>query len=173
MRKIIFISALFLSAAIISCSGDSDSDVSVGYIDPGLGSAKEQAIKSYTLGTESCASSKSCGAIIYVGTLDANYVGFAAGKDSTNPNFTLKIYWTGTSIPATLNTTSYTISVNDGTYTYTNTSDNLHVNITSGPDANSVTVYTIDFQEEIIVSDGSGHNFTIANTNSIVAYKYP
>ena len=172
MRKIIFILAVFLSAAIISCSGDSDSDVSVGYIDPGLSSAKEQAIKSYTLGTESCASSKACGAIIYIGTLDANYVGFAVDNYLTGASkFSLKIYWPATSIPSSIsNPSGYVVEAIIGTTTYTTATGNLAANITQGTDSNGITIYTISFTDTLNIGSGA---LTIISGNTIVAYKYP
>lgn len=173
MRKIVFILALFISAAIISCSDSSGDDSEKGYVDPGLDSEKIVAVKSYTLGSASC-SGKQCGAVIYQGKLsDTRYVGFAAGSDTTNPNFTLKIYWNGSSIPGAIDTTDFSVNVSDGTYVYNTTTDNLNVTITAGADINSVTIYTISFVEPITASDGSGHNYTINALNSIVAYKYP
>ncbi|HPJ33811.1 MAG TPA: hypothetical protein PK358_03180 [Spirochaetota bacterium] len=172
MRKILLLLSLLAITTIISCSEDSGSDSDKGYVNLNLDNEKTVALKSYDVGGFSC-SGKQCGAVIYRGELsDTKYVGFAAGKDTAYPDFALKIYWNGSSIPASLDTTTFSVSINDGTYTYTNTSDNLNITIVDGTDANSVPIYTITFQESITVDDGSGHNFTISATNSLVAYKY-
>lgn len=171
MNRLITILAIIFSFSIISCSDSSGGHTDKGYVDPDLDSAKTLATKSYTLAGYTCSSSKACGAIIYKGELkDVDYVGFAAGKDSANSAFTMKIYWEAKSITSVnLPSSSYTIIVNDGTNEYTSTNDNLNVTISADADAE---IYSIIFQSDITVSDGSGNTFTIATGNSVVAYIY-
>lgn len=177
MRKIIFILALFLSAAIISCSGDSDSDVSVGYIDPGLSSAKQLiSNKRYAFsgisGFTDCPASDACGAIIYSGTLsDVAYTGIAAGLDQTNPSFSVKVYWPGSITNTTGVNTTYsnaTIKINSSTYTG-NIILNITTNTTTANDSSTVTYYTIVFKNSTPISVGS---YTINDGDIIIAYKY-
>ncbi len=170
MRKIIFILAVFLSAAIISCSGDSDSDVSVGYIDPGLSSAKQVFNgKEYTVAGNSCTTSGgSCHAVIFSGELnDVTYSGIAAGIP--NSSFCLKIYWTGSFYTGNHTYSNATVQINSSTYTGT-----ITLNIVSGTssdtsDSSSITYYTITFPNSITTSDLA---YTISTTDEIVAYKY-
>jgi len=170
MRKIILIFAVLLSAAIISCSGDSDSDVSVGYIDPGLDSAKTvNANKSYTVTGESCAASVNCNAIIYQGTLnDVAYTGIAVNNTS---GFYFKMYWKGASLPGTSSTA--TIS---GTVDYIK----IKKSAISEQSVNSVPfevtikneddgTYTLTFINNPITVGSQ----TISVGNTIRAYKYP
>jgi len=170
MRKIIFISAILLSVAIISCSGDSDSDVSVGYIDPGLGSAKTvNTNKSYNLlgVSESCGPAGNCNAIIYQGTVDNSYVGIAVNdKHDASPDFNLKIYWVDSSIPSSVNiaSTGYTIKLIKGSTEYTTTANNLDLTIASQGDG----TYLVTFNGTINLGGVS-----VNSGSTIRAYKYP
>lgn len=179
MKKIyFFIILLFITGSIFSCKNSSDSDTTtIGYENPGVGTVLTQALKSYQLGGFSCATSKTCGAIIYQGYLNYTYyAGFAVDNYTAagSGKFTLKIYWNASSL-ASINTTSFTVTINDDTYIYTTPvapDDNLNITISSGTDANGITVYNIVFLEDLTVTDGSGHNFTISSgTDSITAYK--
>jgi len=174
MNKPVFILAAFFTIALFSCSNGSGSDSDKGYIDPDLDSLKTLVEKSYTLGSIKCptsgTTSTECGAIIFQGDLkDVEYAAFAAGKDSTNSNFTLKVYWEAESIRSVnLPSSSYSILINDGTYEYASTTDNLNVTISSNSDS---TIYTITFNEAVTVSDDSSHTFTINSGNTIRAYR--
>ncbi len=170
---LLFVKFLIITA-LAACNKDSGGSTDTGYVDPDFATAKTQAVKAYTLGSYSCSAQKSCGAVIYSGKLDkVAYIGIAAGRDAANPNFSLKIYWNAGSIPATLDTSSYTVLIKDGSRVYTTSSDNLNISIASGSDANSVAIYTITFNEPVIVSDSGSNTFTINSGDTIVAYKYP
>ena len=170
MNKLFYVLAILISSALISCSNGSGSDSDKGYVDPDLDESKTLVSKSYTLGTFSCTSSTTCGAIIFQGELkDVEYAGFAAGKDSENSNFTLKVYWEADSITSVnLPSSSYSIIINDGNCEYTSTSDNLNVTISGNSGS---TIYTITFNEAITVSDDSSNTFTIIPGNTITAYR--
>lgn len=173
-KNVILLISLFLIVAFSACNKDSDDSTDTGYTDPEFDTLKTQAIKSYSIAGYTCSANKSCGAVIYSGKLNkVSYVGFAAGRDSANANFSLKIYWNGSSIPTALDTTSPNVVIKDGTYVYNTTTDNLNITITSGNDSNSIAVYTIAFNESMTVSDGAGHSFIIDSGDTIVAYKYP
>ena len=186
MRKIFFLTISILIAAItFSCNNSSGSSVTTGYTDPVFTTVKTQALKSYTVGSYRCPAVgstadtdyKACGAIIYTGTLsDAAYVGFATGKDSTNPDFNLKIYWNASSIQTSgtinIDSSSYTVQINDGAHIYTAKTNPLNITISAGTDSKSIAIYTITFKSNIAVSDGS-NTFTINSGDSIVAYKWP
>ncbi len=169
--KYISICCLSLGLMLSSCSGGSSSSSSTGYIDPGLDSEKTVALKSYTLGTQSCSSSKDCGDIIFQGEIDnTNYVACMDNYQSGGSKFSLKIYWEGSSIPSSINNPAgYVVEATIGTnkYTNSNVSGNLRATITSGTDANGVTVYTITFNDSLTIG-----SLNITNGNSIVAYKY-
>jgi hypothetical protein len=176
MKRISLLAILiFITGIMFSCSDSSSSDTEEGYIDPGL-TAKTIALKSYdfngaNLNTYSCMpASTACGAIIFSGELnDTDYVGFAAGKDVSFPNFSLKIYWSASSIPTSISTSSYTVVINDATGTYTSTTDPLNATISSG-----AGTYTITFTTNNIIVWNSAHTLskTIAIGDTIVAYPY-
>lgn len=175
MRKIIFISAVLLSAAIISCSGDSDSNVTTGYVDPGLGAEKQLiSVKSYNFSAANLpdhSANANCGAIIYQGASSTGYTGIAVGLDSTNPNFSLKVYWpggitigtdipyTGAIIKVTVNNVSTTVT-DDITLT-------ISTATTTANDGSTVTYYNIIFRSPITVG-----SYTISVGDSINAYAY-
>lgn len=157
---------------LTACSGGSSSSTETGYINPGLDSEKTIALKEYTLGSQSCSSSKSCGAIIFQGELnETNYVGFAVDNyQSGGSKFSLKIYWPADSIPSSIdNPTGYVVEAVIGGTTYNNNSasGNLKANITSGTDSNGVAIYTITFTDSLTIG-----SLSISNGNTIVAYKY-
>jgi len=182
MRKIIFIIAVLLSASIISCSGDSDSDVSVGYIDPGLGSAKTvNANKSYSLtlssGGNKSVSGVNANSIIYLGAMsDATYVGIAVDNldnSTATSRFSFKIYWPATEIPegsVTLTSSQYSVKVigNGNSYSTTNGSD-----ITMTINKQTDDTYNIQLTSSIVFTDGGGNTLTSGATPTIRAYKYP
>jgi len=159
---------------LTACSGGSSSSTETGYVDPYLTSEKTVALKSYTLGSRSCSSSKSCGAIIFQGTLnDTNYVGFAVDNyQSGESKFSLKIYWPGDSIPSSIdNPAGYVVeAVIDGT-TYNsatgNLTGNLKATITSGTDSNGVAIYTITFTDSLTIG-----SLNIVSGDKIEAYRY-
>lgn len=181
MRKIIFILAVFLSAAIFSCGDDSDSNITTGYVDPGLGAVKQLIPKKhYSVASYSCSTAaignESCGAIIYQGSSSTGYTGIAAGLDSTNPGFSIKVYWPGslTVNPNTTDTTTYNdatvkVTVNSASSTY---SGNITLNITTDTtianDSSTVTYYKIVFKSTINV----GGTYTINIDDTINAYAY-
>jgi len=187
MRKIFYLTiSILITAITFSCNNSSGSSVTTGYTDPVFTTVKTQARKSYTIGSFACPTSgsptdadyKACGAIIYTGTLsDAAYVGFATGKDSTNPDFNLKIYWNAGSIQTSgtvnIDSSSYTVQINDGAHIYTAKTNPLNITISAGTDSNSVVVYTITFNSNITVYDEESNPFTINSGNSVVAYKWP
>ncbi len=193
MRKFVFVViSIFITGISFSCNNSSSSSTTTGYTDPVFTTVKTQAKKSYTVAGYTCPSGgsptdadyKACGAVIYTGTLsDAAYTGIAAGKDSVNPNFNLKIYWKAVSIPSAvsgytpasgeLSGTTYKIQINNGTYIYSTTTDSLNISITSGTDSNGINVYNITFNSSITVSDGNSHTLTINSGDTITAYKWP
>jgi len=180
MKKISLITILFIIGLIISCNNSTESSsIVTGYTDPGLGTAKTQALKSYTIAAESCIASKSCGAIIFKGTLNyVDYVGFGVDNYlSGAAKFALKISWEASSI-SSINTTSFTVSINDGTNIYTTPvvpDDNLNITIVAGTDgsADNIPIRNITFVEDLTVTDGSGNDFTINSGNTIQAYEHP
>lgn len=178
MKKIIFlIISIFIAAVCFSCNNSSGSSVTTGYTDPDFSTVKTQALKSYTIGTHSCASSKSCGAVLFTGTLsDKSYIGFAVDNYlpvSGGAKFSLKIYWEASSITSPIdNPTGYVVKVIDGNSTYSSATDtvtgNLRATIVSGTDANSAAIYTITFTDTLTLG-----TLTINSGDSIVAYKWP
>lgn len=176
MKKIASILAVMTIASFIACNESSGPSTETGYVDPGLGSTKPIINeKSYIFADSDLpdCSGSNCGSIIYQGSLNGTYyTGIAIGKDSLNPNFSLKIYWNSTSI-SSINTTDYTIIVTDGSNTYSTTSDNLNIAISSAStiasDSSTVTYYTIVFNENITVNS----TYNIQAGETIVAYKYP
>jgi len=172
--KYIYICLISILFYLTACSGGSSSSTETGYVDPYLTSEKTVALKSYTLGLQSCSSSKSCGAIIFQGTLnDTNYVGFAVDNyQSGGSKFSLKIYWPGDSIPSSIdNPAGYVVeAVIDGTtYNNNSASGNLKANITSGTDSNGVAIYTITFTDSLTIGSGS---LNIVSGDKIEAYRY-
>ena len=179
MRRFIFLTiSLFIAAVSFSCNNSSGSSITTGYTDPVFTTVKTEALKSYTIGTHTCASSKSCGAVIFTGTLgDKSYTGFAVDNYlpvSGVSKFSLKIYWEGSSIPSSIDSTAsnpsvYYVKLIDGTNTYSAvTSGNLKATINSGPDTNSVTTYTVTFTDTLTIG-----TLTINSGDTIVAYKWP
>jgi len=166
--KYIYICLISILFYLTACSGDSSSSTETGYVDPYLTSEKTVALKSYTLGSQSCSSSKSCGAIIFQGTLnDSNYVGFAVNdKHDASPDFNLKIYWQASSIPSSVDLApgNFTIKIIKGTSEYTSTTDNLKLTIADQGDG----TYLITFTGNITVGSVS-----INSGSTIRAYKYP
>ena len=172
--KYIYICLISILFYLTACSGGSSSSTETGYVDPYLTSEKTVALKSYTLGSRSCSFSKSCGAIIFQGTLnDTNYVGFAVDNyQSGGSKFSLKIYWPGDSIPSSIdNPAGYVIEAVIGGTTYNNNSasGNLKANITSGTDSNGVAIYTITFTDSLTIGSGS---LNIVSGDKIEAYRY-
>jgi hypothetical protein len=168
--KYIYICLISILFYLTACSGGSSSSTETGYVDPYLTSEKTVALKSYTLGSQSCSSSKSCGAIIFQGTLnDSNYVGFAVDNyQSGGSKFSLKIYWPGDSIPSSIdNPAGYVIEAVIGGTTYTSPTGNLKATITSGTDSNGVAIYTITFTDPLTIG-----SLNIVNGNKIEAYRY-
>jgi len=171
--KYIYICLISILFYLTACSGGSSSSTETGYVDPYLTSEKTVALKSYTLytlGSRSCSSSKSCGAIIFQGTLnDTNYVGFAVDNyQSGESKFSLKIYWPGDSIPSSIdNPAGYVVeAVIDGT-TYNSATVNLRATITSGTDSNGVAIYTITFTDPLTIG-----SLKIVSGDKIEAYRY-
>jgi len=174
--KYIYICLISILFYLTACSGGSSSSTETGYVDPYLTSEKTVALKSYTLGfgSQSCSSSKSCGAIIFQGTLnDSNYVGFAVDNyQSGGSKFSLKIYWPGDSIPSSIdNPAEYVIEAVIGGTTYTsatgNLTGNLKATITSGTDSNGVAIYTITFTDSLTIG-----SLNIVSGDKIEAYRY-
>jgi len=172
MKRIFLLIILIFTAGIMSsCNNSGSGDATTGYVDPVFTTAKTQGLKSYNIAGFSCTTSKSCGAVIFTGNLNGtDYTGFAVDNYLTGGSkFSLKIYWNAGSI-SSISTASYTLKLVAGGNTYTTTSGILDVTITSGVDANSVTVYTIKFNSPITIVSSA---YTISNTDTIVAYKYP
>lgn len=177
MKKIASILAVLTISAFIACSESSGPSTETGYVDPGLGSTKQLiSNKRYDFsgiaGFNDCAASDSCGAIIYTGALNnVAYTGIAAGLDSTNPNISIKVYWTGSITDTSGVDTTYsnaTIKINSSTYTGSIIL-NITTNTTTANDSSTVTYYTIIFKNSSAISVGS---YTINSGDTIVAYKY-
>jgi hypothetical protein len=175
--KYIYICLISILFYLTACSGGSSSSTETGYVDPYLTSEKTVALKSYTLGAQSCSSSKSCGAIIFQGTLnDSNYVGFAVDNyQSGGSKFSLKIYWPGDSIPSSIdNPAGYVIEAVIGGTTSSATG-NLRATITSGTDSNGVAIYTITFTDSLTITFTDSltiGSLNIVSGDKIEAYRY-
>lgn len=172
MKKIAAILTALSISAITACSGSSSSSSETGYVDPGLDSVKQLiATKYYSVAGYTCPADEGCGAIIYTGTLsDTAYAGFAAGLDSANPSFSLKVYWPGSITDTTGVDTVYsgaTVKINSSTYTGPVTLSIIKDTATAN-DSTTVTYYKITFRSNINV----GGTYNIAIGDKVYAYKY-
>lgn len=164
MKRIVFLTILiFITGIMSSCNNSSSSDdVTIGYVDPALETAKDiNAYKAYTLNTiGTCSASESCLAIIYQGTIsEISYVGIAVQNGTEK----LKIYWQATSIPVGTN-----LSIPDCTVSYNGTvttNVTIKVNITDNNTENAANgTYNIVFKDTVTGTD-------IVDTNFIDAVK--
>jgi len=142
MKRISFLAILILIAGMaISCNkSSSDDDTDKGYIDPLLETQKEVSPdKQYSLAdfaTSTC-SGENCLAIVYQGKLsETEYAGIAVKNGSDN----LKIYWEGTTMPATGTLAPCTVVFN-GTKT-----ENVSIDVTVTPSTSgTLPIHTIVF----------------------------
>jgi len=174
MKRISLLTILiFITGIMISCNDSSSgNDITKGYIDPALTTAKDiAAAKTYDIASFGGAYSgagEACLAIIYQGELNGTpYVGIAVKNGSYN----LKIYWSASSLPAigsgiTLSS-SCTVVFNNGTTVVTYPGVNIVADVSTSTSGTSgtLTMYTIDFTTVTGAATG------IASGDSITAVK--
>ncbi len=164
MKKILLLlSFTLLSTMLASCSGSSSSS-SDDYTDPGFGEVADTvSTKAFNVAGESC-TGQQCNAVIFQEKIDGtNYVAIGVNdKHSASPDFKLKIYWQGSSIPSTvsLSESNYSINLNNTT----SKSGALNMNITANGDG----TYSIAFSTNNITVG----TYTINSTDTIRAQGY-
>ena len=189
-KTLVIIIIIVLTTIInISCSDDSDTDITVGFNNPGSlvdGKYEKKPMvtnKAFKVHGESD-SGENCIAIVYSGTpVATRYFGFAI----VAPGFTLKISFPNTetfeeditkslSIPPD----SYNATITTNTDTYTDPQNTLNVDVTRSSTLTTDSETSYDTYEIVFTTNDVNINslktpsiFTISSGDTITAVKYP
>ena len=171
------------------CSDDSDSDITVGFNNPGSlvdGKYEKKPMvtnKAFNVHGESD-SGENCIAIVYSGIpVATQYFGFAI----VAPGFTLKIFFPntetfeeGTTKNLSISPDSYNATITTSTDTYTDPQSTLNIDVTRSSTLTTDSETSYDTYEIVFTTNDVNINslktpsiFTISSGDTITAVKYP